>query len=121
VLGNTATDVVLSRLRLSSLHGTEVLQRISAHRSTSHGARANDDSITPPFVDDKRKAAKVIRLLGYDVAFIGAVADYQYDGVKKQITVTVDGVLLEATKDAVGYRVTKNRVGFINRQRWGCG
>src|SRR5258708_26197255 len=54
-----------------------------------------DSDLMKPFAEDNAKATKITKLVGYDVAFVGSVDDYQYAAADKQATVTVSGRLLD--------------------------
>jgi len=111
-IAGSAMNTVMSRFQLAKvyivtefLRGYPPIARLLAEQELSTA------DVTPPFVDENRKVTKVARLIGYELAFVGAVSDYQNNVEKKQLSITVSGVLLETTRDAVGFRIVKSAVG----------
>lgn len=108
----TVGEVVLSRFQLAKTYmvaefyrGYPQIARLIADASLSSA------DITAPFGDDNRKAAKIVRSIGFDYAFVGWLQDYRFDAEKKQVTITANGLMLEGTRDAIGYKIVKSAVG----------
>jgi hypothetical protein len=66
-----------------------------------------DTDVTAPFGEDARKAAKVARVTGYDVACIGSIIDYQFADGKATLTASIRLVNAE-TGAVIGTTVTEN-------------
>lgn len=50
---------------------------------------------------DNTRATKVTKAIGYEVAFVGSIDDYQYSEADKQVTITVSGRLLDVVNNKV--------------------
>jgi len=106
------TDVAVSRARSTRNYlVTEFYKAFPPVARLHTEQQLSDADVSPPFAEDNRKAAKIIRAIEYDFALVGGIAEYQYDESKKQVTMTVAGRMLQSTTDAVGYRVAKSALG----------
>jgi ABC-type uncharacterized transport system auxiliary subunit len=96
------TDVVRSRLIASDTYVV-----IQYHKSLPPVARAHNDQqlsdndLGKPFAEDNAKATKVTKLIGYELAFVGSVDNYEYNTADKQATVTMSGRILDTTNGKI--------------------
>jgi hypothetical protein len=90
------TDTVVSRLLASGQYTV-----IQYHKTLPPVARLRldqqltDSDVAAPFADDTSKATKIAKLVGYDVAFLGAVDEYTYNEADNQADVVGRGQLLD--------------------------
>jgi hypothetical protein len=55
----------------------------------------SDADISEPYAEDNVKGAKIAKLVGYDVVFIGSVDEYQYNDADNSVNMVVSGRLLD--------------------------
>jgi hypothetical protein len=101
------TDQAYSRLILTNAYSvTRYFKSLPTVARLHSDQQLTDADISPPYAEDNRKSAKIVKLIGYDQAFIGSIDGYEYsDG---RATVTVSGRLLEVTEEGAGFRVLRN-------------
>ncbi len=96
------TDVVRSRLIAADTYVV-----VQYHKSLPPVARAHNDQqlsdtdLGKPFAEDNAKATKVTKLIGYELAFVGSVDNYEYNSADKQATVTMSGRILDTTNGKI--------------------
>jgi hypothetical protein len=90
------TDTIVSRLLASGQYTV-----VQYHKTLPPVARLRldqqltDSDVAPPFADDAAKATKISKLVGYDVAFTGAVDEYTYNESDNQVDIVARGQLLD--------------------------
>jgi len=90
------TDTIVSRLLASGQYTV-----VQYHKTLPPVARLHldqqltDTDVAAPFADDTTKAAKITKLVGYDVAFMGAVDEYSYSDTDNVADVVVRGQLYD--------------------------
>ncbi|HSV74304.1 MAG TPA: hypothetical protein VLH79_11145 [Chthonomonadales bacterium] len=106
------TDVAGSRARIARTYMVTEFYRTFPPVARLHSEQQlTDADVTAPFGEDNRKAARIIRAIEYEFALVGGIAEYSYDAANRRVTITVSGRLLQATTDAVGYRVARSALG----------
>ncbi len=92
------TDIARARLIASNAYAVTQFATLLAPVARLHNdQQLSDNDIKPPFAETNTKALKIIRLAGYDLAFVGSVDDYSYSDANKQATITLSGRILEAS------------------------
>lgn len=95
-VGQLITDTVISRLLASGQYTV-----IQYHKTLPPVARLHldqqltDAEVGSPFAEDTSKATKITKLVGYDVAFTGAVDEYTYNEADNQADIVARGQLLD--------------------------
>ncbi len=90
------TDTVVSRLLASGQYTV-----VQYHQTLPPVARLHldqqltDTDVKPPFAEDTTKATKITKLVGYDIAFLGAVDEYTYNEADNLADVVVRGQLVD--------------------------
>jgi hypothetical protein len=90
------TDTATSRLLASSAYTV-----VQFHKTLPPVARLHldqtlsDADISEPYAEDNVKSAKIAKLVGYDLVFMGSVDDYQYNDTDKVVNMVVTGRLLD--------------------------
>jgi hypothetical protein len=90
------TDTALSRLLASNSYSITQYNRNLPTVARLHLDQAlSDADVTEPFAEDNVKATKITKAVGYDVAFVGSVDEYQFNEADKSVAMTVSGRLLD--------------------------
>jgi hypothetical protein len=90
------TDTIVSRLLASGQYSV-----VQFHKTLPPVARLRldqqltDSDVAPPFADDTSKATKISKLVGYEVAFTGAIDEYTYNEADNQADIVARGQLLD--------------------------
>lgn len=101
------TDQAYSRLILTNAYSvTRYFKALPTVARLHSDQQLTDADIAPPYAEDNRKPAKIVKLIGYDQAFIGSIDNYEY--TNGRATITISGRLLEVTDEGAGYRVLRN-------------
>ena len=93
-ISSLLTDVVRSRLIASDAYAVALFHRSLPPIARLHNdQQLSDTDVNPPFAEDNAKAARIARLAGYDLVFIGSVDGYNVADNKGEMTVS--GRILE--------------------------
>jgi hypothetical protein len=88
------TDVAVSRAVATKTYSVTQFYRGQPSITRLHNdQQLTDADLQEPFSEDNRKPVKIAKLIGYDVALVGSLDDYQF--TDNQVTVTVSGRLIE--------------------------
>lgn len=112
------TDVVSSRLDASGVYSVTRFSRALPTVARLHMDQLlTDADVQAPFSEGNRKAIKVSKEAGYDVAFVGSLDSYEYNEADKQVTLVVAGRIVEAQTG----NVVKNVIINTNSPKGGAG
>ncbi len=101
------TDVAVSRAVATKTYSVTQFYRGQPSITRLHNdQQLTDADLQEPFSEDNRKPVKIAKLIGYDVALVGSLDDYQF--TDNQVTVTVSGRLIEVETGRVIKTVVKN-------------
>jgi hypothetical protein len=101
------TDQAYSRLILTNAYSvTRYFKSLPTVSRLHNDQQLTDADIAPPYAEDNRKPTKIVKLIGYDQAFVGSIDSYEYNDGKA--TVTISGRLIEVTDEGAGFRVLRN-------------
>lgn len=107
-IGDLITDAAVSRLLVSGQYTVTTFRRTLSTVARAHtDQQLSDSDVTAPFGEDARKAAKVARVTGYDIACIGSIIAYEFADGKATVTASLRLVNAE-TGAVVGTAVTEN-------------
>ncbi len=90
------SDMALSRLLAANSYSVVLFNKNLPTVARLHiDQQLTDSDISEPYTEGSSKATKIGKLVGYDVAFLGSIADYQYDEAGKVVTLVVSGQLVD--------------------------
>lgn len=96
------TDVARSRLIAADTYLVVQFNKGLPPVARAHNdQQLSDNDLKAPYAEDNAKATKVTKTIGYELAFVGSVDNYEYKSDTKQATITISGRILDTTNGKI--------------------